>query len=147
MRSGMRWLLAGSLLLNLLLLGFGGTVAWRLRHGAVGLVEGAMIRPLHGQDKRIMRQAFLQARPEARAAQARMRAAHLAVDTALRAEPFDPAALQTALTSWRLATDAFLASFEAPLLRGAGAVSPQGRRGMAALGDKQARRAARGVGP
>jgi uncharacterized membrane protein len=147
MRGWMRWLLAGSLLLNILLLGFGGAVAWRLRHGAVGLVQSGMIRTLDPQDEQIMRQAFEAAQPQARAAQAQMRAAHLAVDAALRAEPFDPAALKTALDGWRAATDQFLASFEAPVLQGASAISPQGRREMADLGDRQAGRAAHGVGP
>lgn len=147
MKPFLRVLLAGSLLLNLLFLGFGGALAWHLRHGAAGLAEHSLTRTLGPADQRIMRQQFAAAAPQAAAAQAQMRAAHAAVDAALRTEPFDPAALQTALDGWRMATEQYLTSFEAPMLRGAEAISPAGRRAMADLGDRQIRHAARLYGP
>lgn len=143
MRTALRWLLAASLLLNFLLLGFAGSIAWHLRHGPAGLAEHALTRTLDAPDQLIMRQAFSAAAPQAAAAQAQMRAAHLAVDAALRAEPFDPAALHTALDGWRAATDQYLAAFQQPLQQGAAAISPAGRRAMAALGDRAVARAAR----
>jgi uncharacterized membrane protein len=131
-----------SLAFNLLVLGFAGALAWRLRQGPWVAIETTMTVGLDAPDAAILRQTLAADAPVYSAALDRAVVAHRVMDAALRQEPLDPQALRAGLDGWRLSMDGVLASFEPPLVTAAQAMSPAGRATLAALGDRQAARAA-----
>lgn len=99
---GLRLALAASVALNLAVLGLGLGLAF---HGGPG-GDGDMVRDLGfgpfsealgPGDRRTLRGAFLQRMPDFRAERQRMAADAQAILASLRATPFDPAALDSAM--------------------------------------------------
>ena len=100
---GLKIALALSLALNL---GVAGMVvgAWASGHGPRSEMPrdvsfGPFSEALSDQDRRALRREFLSRAPEFRAARQEAREEFQALLTALRADPFDPAALSTALAA------------------------------------------------
>ena len=100
--KGLRWALAASLAVNLAVAGL--VIGARFHHdGPPGgfareLNFGAFTEALSREDRDLLRAAVIAKAPDMRAARRQMRADMAAVLTALRAEPFDATALETALT-------------------------------------------------
>jgi uncharacterized membrane protein len=133
-----RWLLLGSLTLNLI---FAGAAAVSLtRHsGAVALepvthmTRGAENRldriatTLPEPDARIMR-AFIRAQTaKVVAAQANLRVSQDDLRTSLRAQPFDPAAVRAAMAETSAARDSYDQVLQDVIASAAAKMSPQGR--------------------
>jgi len=114
----MRWLLLGSLTLNLLFMGAAGAVALRysspvplatvarIDHGLTSRLERiAVILP--PADSEIMRAQLRDDAEKLAAAQADLRLSQDAVRDSLRAEPFNPDAMRRAMAENRTAHDNF----------------------------------------
>ncbi len=114
-----RYLLLGSLTLNLLFAGAAGTMA--LQHSytpaplqqVVGIKHGVEQRfyriaaSLPPDDAKIMRTEFHTEAVKLATAEAQIRLSEEAVRDSLRAEPFDPAAVRTAMAQTSAARDNF----------------------------------------
>jgi uncharacterized membrane protein len=133
-----RWLLLGSLTLNLI---FAGAAAVSLtRHsGAVALEPVVhMSRPAENRldrmattlpepDAQIMR-AFMRAQAaKVVAAQANLRVSQDDLRTSLRAQPFDPAAVRAAMAETSAARDNYDQVLQDVIASAAAKMSPQGR--------------------
>ena len=94
-------------------------------------------------DQPILRQAFRAEEAAMRARSAELREARRAVRAVLRAEPFDPAALEAALERQRREMDAMMGSIHATVRDIAPRLSPEGRKRLAEIGppDHRDRRA------
>jgi len=117
MTNRLRWALALSVLLNLFLLGFGAS-RWMQR------------REMHGHHPRGDRGAFLKLvppTPELRAQHRLLLDARRDVGQALRAEPYDAKALDSALTSLRATTAKSQDLLHARLLDQAGKLTAKQR--------------------
>ncbi|MFT8243064.1 periplasmic heavy metal sensor [Roseomonas sp. BN140053] len=127
----LRIALGASLALNLVLGAFlawpgpvrGGGGPWRL--------QARMERALSGPDRDIFHREMEAGRARTEAALRGMRQAREPIEAAMRREPFDPAALGTALAAARGRWQEFSIAFENELLRAVGAISPDGRRRLA----------------
>lgn len=100
--SAGRWtkiLLAASLALNLLVVGLavGSVLRDGPPRGGRDFGLGPISEALSHGDRKTLRRAFLERHPEARTDRREMRAEFDVLLAALRAEPFDPAALDQAL--------------------------------------------------
>jgi uncharacterized membrane protein len=112
-----RWLVLGSLALNLFFIGAGGALL--IRHFAAPAatsppidrsVSGRIDRiatTLPAADATVLRDAFKADAPRIEATQAVLRREQDAVRTALRAEPFDAGAMRAAMANTRAARQSF----------------------------------------
>lgn len=94
--------LAASLALNLCVAGVVAGVMMRdgpPHRGGHDYGLGPLSEALDKEDRKAMRKAFVERHPEIRDARQEARAEFQAVVTALRAEPFDPAALDAAMAA------------------------------------------------
>lgn len=99
-----RWtriLLVLSLGLNVLIIGLGVGAALRDGPGRGGrdFGLGPLSEALSMEDRKDLRDAFLERHPDARADRRAMRADFEALIVVLRADPFDPAALESAIAT------------------------------------------------
>jgi uncharacterized membrane protein len=113
-----RWLVFGSLALNLFFIGAGG--AFLIRHTvatattatppvdrSVGGRIDRIAATLPSADATILRDAFKADAPRIEASQAALRREQDAVRAALRAEPFDAGAMRSAMANTRAARQSF----------------------------------------
>lgn len=113
-----RWLVLGSLALNLFFIGAGG--AFLVRHSVVPAVPASppidrsvggridrIAATLPAADATIFRDAFKADAARIEAAQAALRREQDAVRTTLRADPFDAGAMRTAMANTRTARQSF----------------------------------------
>lgn len=136
-RSG-RWLLIGSLALNLFFVGTIVTLAARhifaspqqvtmeRPRTAAGRIE-RMAAPLAAADAEKLRAAFRTREAVAEAARDEVNRAFERLQAALRAQPFDAAQLRTALAGVRTARPAYEQIVQEIYLSAATAMSPEGR--------------------
>jgi uncharacterized membrane protein len=133
-----RWLLVGSLALNLFFIGTVGALA--LRHYVMPAQPTASERPrtaaarierlaapLPAADAEKLIAAFHAREAAAESARDGLNRAFAQVQDALRAQPFDPAQLRTSLAGVRAARRTYEQAMGEILLAGASAMSPQGR--------------------
>ena len=133
-----RWLLVGSLALNLFFVGTIGALA--VRHYVLPAQPAATERPrtvaarierlaapLPAADAEKLRAAFRAQEPPAERARAALNGALEHLQAALRAQPFDPAQLRAALTEIRTTRPIYEQTMGDIYLAGATAMSPEGR--------------------
>ena len=133
-----RWLLVGSLALNLFFIGTLGALA--VRHYVLPTQPAATERPrtaaaridrlaapLPAADAEKLRAAFRAREAPAESARDTLNRAFERMQAALRAQPFDPAQLRTALADVRMARPAYEQVMQEIYLAGASAMSPEGR--------------------
>jgi uncharacterized membrane protein len=133
-----RWLLVGSLALNLFFVGTVGALA--LRHimapphqaeterprTAAARLE-RLAAPLPAADAEKLRTAFGTRATEAESARDALNRAYERVQTALRAQPFDAAQLRAAMADARAARPLYEVVMQDILTAGASGMSPEGR--------------------
>jgi uncharacterized membrane protein len=137
-----RWLLVGSLALNLFFIGTIASLA--ARHYVLSGQPAATERPrtaaarierlaapLPTADADKLRAAFRARATAAEGARGSLNKAYEGAQAALRAEPFDAAALRAALAEARAARPAYDQVMQDILLTGASAMSPEGRKRLA----------------
>jgi len=133
-----RWLLVGSLALNLFFVGTLGALA--LRHYVLPAPQATSERPrtaaarierlvalLPAADAEKLRTAFRAREGAAEGARETLNRAFERMQAALRAQPFDPAQLRTALADVRTARPAYEQVMQEIYLSAATAMSPEGR--------------------
>jgi uncharacterized membrane protein len=133
-----RWLLIGSLALNLFFIGTIGALA--VRHYVMPAQPAATERPrtaasrierlaapLPPADADTLRATFRPRASEAEEARAALNRAFERVQAALRNEPFDPVQLRAALAEVRTTRPAYELAMQEIYLAAAGAMSPEGR--------------------
>ena len=133
-----RWLLIGSLALNLFFIGTIGSLA--VRHYVMAAQPAATERPrtaaarierlaapLPPADAEKLRATFRPRASEAEAARVALIRAFERIQAALRKEPFDPAQLRAALAEVRAMRPAYELVMQEIYLAAAGAMSPEGR--------------------
>jgi uncharacterized membrane protein len=137
-----RWLLIGSLALNLFFVGTlvslaaraymlpGQPVATERPRTAAARIE-RLAAPLPAADAEKLRAAFRARETAAEGARDALNKAYEGAQAALRAEPFDPAALRAALAEARAARPAYDQVMQDILLTGASAMSVEGRKRLA----------------
>jgi uncharacterized membrane protein len=137
-----RWLLIGSLALNLFFVGTlvslaaraymlpGQPVATERPRTAAARIE-RLAAPLPAADAEKLRAAFRARETAAEGARDALNKAYEGAHAALRAEPFDPAALRAALAEARAARPAYDQVMQDILLTGASAMSVEGRKRLA----------------
>jgi len=137
-----RWLLIGSLALNLFFIGTIVSLAVRqyvapAPTAAVERPRTAAARmerlaaPLPAADAETLRAAFRARESAAEGARDALNKAYEHAQASLRAEPFDPAALRAALAEARAARPVYDRIMQEILLAGATAMSPEGRNKLA----------------
>jgi uncharacterized membrane protein len=133
-----RWLLIGSLALNLFFVGTLGALA--LRHfvapsqpaeterprTAAARLE-RLAAPLPAADAEKLRAAFRAHAAEAESARDALNRAYERVQAALRAQPFDAAPLRTAMAEARAARPLYEMEMQDIFVAGAAGMSPEGR--------------------
>jgi uncharacterized membrane protein len=137
-----RWLLIGSLALNLFFVGTLVSLAARAYmlptqpaaterpRTAAARIE-RLAAPLPGADAEKLRAAFRVRETAAEGARDALNKAYESAQAALRAEPFDPGALRTALAAARAARPGYDQVMQDILLTGASAMSVEGRKRLA----------------
>jgi uncharacterized membrane protein len=133
-----RWLLVGSLALNLFFVGTIGALA--LRHYVMPAPQAAAERPrtaaarierlaapLPAADAEKLRAAFQGRAAAAEGARDTLNGAFERMQAALRAQPFDPAQLRIALADVRTARPAYEQVMQEIYLAAATSMSPEGR--------------------
>lgn len=137
-----RWLLIGSLALNLFFIGTIVSLAARhyVMHAQPAATErprtaaariDRLAAPLPAADAEKLRAAFRAREAAAEGARDALNKAYERAQGALRAEPFDPASLRIALAEVRTTRPAYDQMMQEILLTGATAMSPEGRRKLA----------------
>ena len=137
-----RWLLIGSLALNLFFIGT--IVSLAARHYVMPAQPAATERPrtasarierlatpLPAADAEKLRAAFRARETAAESARDALNKAYERAQGALRAQPFDPAVVRAALADVRTARPAYDQIMQEILLTGASAMSPEGRNKLA----------------
>jgi uncharacterized membrane protein len=135
--NGSRWLLLGSLALNLFFVGLliallGGQFftaappSPALDRSVTARVE-RIAATLPSRDAEILRTHFRTEQAAIEKTRDAYRGAQDVVRQALRAQPFDAAVLNGAMTGMRSARQAFDSTLQAMLARAAAAMSPEGR--------------------
>lgn len=136
-------LLLGSLTLNLVLVGAAGAVAFQHSSAAVAPKPIAGIKrsieshlnqiaaSLPADDARIMRAQLRADAVKLAAAQTEVRLSQEAVRNSLRAEPFDPAAVRTAMAETSQARDHFIQLVHNAVATASAKMSPVGRKALA----------------
>ena len=133
-----RWLLIGSLALNLFFVGTVGALALRhimapARQAETERPRTAAARlerlaaPLPAADGETLRAAFRARATEAESARDALNRAYERVQAALRAQPFDAAQLRAAMTDARSARPLYEMVMQDILAAGAAGMSPEGR--------------------
>jgi uncharacterized membrane protein len=133
-----RWLLIGSLALNLFFVGTVGALALRHIMAPAGKAETERPRtaaarlerlaaPLPAADAETLRAAFRTRAAEAESARDALNRAYERVQTALRAQPFDAAQLRAAMADARAARPLYEVVMQDVLTAGASGMSPEGR--------------------
>jgi len=137
-----RWLLIGSLALNLFFIGTlvslaarayvlpGQPVATERPRTAAARIE-RLAAPLPTADADKLRAAFRAREAAAEGARDALNKAYERAQAALRAEPFDPSALRAALAEARAARPAYDQVMQEILLTGASEMSVEGRKRLA----------------
>ena len=133
-----RWLLVGSLALNLFFIGTVGALA--VRHYVMPAQPSAIERPrtaaarierlaapLPAADAQKLRDAFRAREAGAEAARDTLNRAFDRANAVLRAQPFDPAQLRTALADMRAARPGYDQVMQEIYLAAASAMSAEGR--------------------
>jgi uncharacterized membrane protein len=135
-RGPSRWLLLGSLALNLFFVGV--AVAFTLRpappppwHRNVFVRIDRLAGSLPAADGDLLRAGIKAHRGPIEAAQSQYRGTQDATRTTLRQEPFDIAALQAAMAKTRAARQNFDQAIHEMFAAAAGQMSPAGRRALA----------------
>jgi uncharacterized membrane protein len=137
-----RWLLVGSLALNLFFIGTLASLAARhyMMPGQPAATERPrtaaarierLAAPLPAADAGKLRAAFRARETAAEAARDSLNKAYERAQAALRAEPFDPAALRAALAEARAVRPAYDQIMQDILLTGASSMSAEGRNRLA----------------
>jgi uncharacterized membrane protein len=143
--SGVRYLLLGSLTLNLAFAGAAGAMA--VEHASatrtvplqpvVGIKHGIDHRfdrieaSLPANDAKIMRAGFRAEAVQLATAETRVRLSEAAVRDQLRAQPFDPAAVRTAMAESGAARDRFHQLVQEIIASTTAKMSPTGRAALA----------------
>ena len=133
-----RWLLIGSLALNLFFVGTVGALALRhimapARQAETERPRTAAARlerlaaPLPAADAEKLRAAFRTRAAEAESARDALNRAYERVQAALRAQPFDAAQLRAAMADARAARPLYEVTMQEILAAGASGMSPEGR--------------------
>jgi uncharacterized membrane protein len=133
-----RWLLIGSLALNLFFVGTVGALALRhimapARQAETERPRTAAARlerlaaPLPAADAETLRTAFRARAAEAESARDALNRAYERVQAVLRAQPFDPAQLRAAMADARAARPLYEVVMQGILAAGASGMSPEGR--------------------
>ena len=146
-------LLLGSLMLNLVLVGAAGAVAYRHSSAAAaaprpiaGIKRGIeshlnqIAASLPADDAKIMRAELRADAVKLASAETEVRLSEEAVRNSLRAEPFDPAAVRSAMAETNQARDHFFKLVHEAVATATAKMSPGGRR---AIADWPTRRANR----
>jgi uncharacterized membrane protein len=137
MRSSSRWLLLGSLALNLFFIGVVVALAIRSPAPASNWDRDIFVRverianTLPSQDAAALRTNIAAKRADIEAAQAKYRSAQDIIRAAMRAEPFDADALRAAMANTRAARQAFDQTIQGVFADAAGQMSPAGRQAVA----------------
>ena len=134
----MRYLLVGSLALNLAFVGAAGAVAFQrsttvplqpvigINHTVAQRMD-VIIANLPADDAKVMRAVLRVDAAKLVAAEAQMRLSRETVRTKLRADPYDPAAVRVALTEASTARDHFFQLLEDVIADATAQMSPAGR--------------------
>jgi uncharacterized membrane protein len=134
-RGSSRWLLLGSLALNLFFIGVVAALA--IRSPAPAWDRDVFVRveriasTLPPADAEILRSRIKASRADIEAAQTKHRAAQDIIRAALRAQPFDAEALRTAMVNSRVARQAFDQTIQAMFADSAAQMSQAGREALA----------------
>jgi len=134
-RGSSRWLLLGSLALNLFFIGVVAALA--IRSPAPAWDRDAFVRveriasSLPPADAEILRGRIQASRADIEAAQTKHRAAQDIIREALRAQPFDADALRAAMANTRAARQAFDQTIQAMFAGSAAQMSQAGREALA----------------
>lgn len=138
-----RYLLLGSLALNLLFAGGAGAVALQHSHAAAplqpvaGIKHGVeykfnrIVATLPPADARIMRKQFRAEAIKLAEAEAQVRISEEAIRDSLRAQPFDPAAVRNAMAETSAARDSFYQLVHNVVAAATEQMSPAGRETLA----------------
>ncbi|MFH7810803.1 MULTISPECIES: periplasmic heavy metal sensor [Acetobacter] len=128
-----RWLLAGSLLLNLFLVASvgGQYLRHRERHMPIFMrVLQHVTSRLDAQDAKTFRSVLHQEAPHYTQAQENLARARAEIDRQLLAPQFDPVATRAAMQQWQAAWNVFVSTFSDALVEAMGRLSPEGRRAL-----------------
>jgi uncharacterized membrane protein len=128
----MKWLLIGSLTANLLVVGIVAGAAFEGRGrmmgpGADGVSFGPFTEALSHEDRKALRDAFVQRMPNFRDERRQARADAAAMLAALRADPLDADALRAAFDAQRARIAARVDLGQDLLLERIGTMSPEAR--------------------
>ncbi|MAJ62857.1 MAG: hypothetical protein CL558_02290 [Alphaproteobacteria bacterium] len=133
------WVLAIALFLSLgLNLALGGFIAGKggFRHGPGGHVARGfheVARTMNDADRKVLREAFKEGMSAMRGAREERRELGGAVRRALKAEPFDRAALEAAMADFDQHRDRVGSAMQSAFVEAAGRLSPDGRRKLATV--------------
>lgn len=137
-----RYLLVGSLALNLAFVGAAGAVAYRhvsavpmqpvigLNHSVTQRMD-QMVAILPADDAKVMRAVLRTDAAQLAAAETQMRVSHETLRNKLRAEPYDPAAVREALAETSAARDRFFQLLEDVITSATAQMSLAGRQTLA----------------
>lgn len=138
----MRYLLAGSLVLNLAFVGAAGAMA--IQHSTTVPLEPVigikhtvaqrmdlMVSQLPADDAKVMRTVLRADATQLAEAEVQVRLSRETVRTKLRAEPYDPAAVREALSEASAARDHFFQLLEDVIANATAQMSPAGRQTLA----------------
>jgi uncharacterized membrane protein len=134
----MRYLLLGSLALNLAFVGAAGAVAYQRSstvplQPVIGIKYGAaqwmdrIVANLPANDAKVMRAVLRADAAQLAAAEAQLRLSRETVRSKLRAEPYDPAAVRQALAETSAARDHFFQLLHDAIASATAQMSPAGR--------------------
>jgi uncharacterized membrane protein len=138
----MRYLLLGSLALNLAFVGAAGAVAFAhsstvplqpvmgIKHSVAQRMD-FIIASLPPNDAKVMRTVLRADAPQLVAAEAELRLSRETVRSKLRAEPYDPMAVRTALAETTAARDHFFQLLHDAIASATMQMSPAGRQTLA----------------
>ena len=136
-RGSSRWLLLGSLALNLFFIAFAVALAVRPPAPAPAWDRDVFVRveriadSLPASDAGILRAQIKIDRGTIESAQGKYRSAQDVIRTAMRAEPFDAEALRTAMANTRTARQAFDQTIQGVFAGAAAQMSQAGRQALA----------------
>lgn len=128
-----RWLLVGSLLLNLFLAAvLSGQYLHHREENAPILMRVLqhVTSRLDAEDAQAFRDVIRQEAPRYAQANENLARARAEIDRQLLASTFDPVATQVAIQHWQSAWDIFVGAFSTVLVDALGHLSPEGRRAL-----------------
>lgn len=136
-RGASRWLLLGSLALNLFFIAFAVAMAVRPPPPASNWDRDVFVRieriagTLPASDAGILRAQIATDRGAIETAQQEYRSAQGVIRSAMRSQPFDAEALRTAMANTRTARQAFDQTIQGTIAGAAGQMSQSGRQALA----------------